>query len=84
VTARTQVEFSQIGNLKPGDAFSVRYDPTDHDNWELGEKIDSAGAGSAGESLESASAGAIAAAVQATGDTGHANRRPPCWRAASE
>ncbi len=70
VTARTQVEFSQIGNLKPGDAFSVRYDPNDHDNWELGEKINSAGANGAGESPESASAGAIAAAVHATGDTG--------------
>ncbi len=70
VTARTQVEFSQIGNLKPGDAFSVRYDPEDHDNWELGEKISSAVADRADESLDSASAGEIAAAVQATGDTG--------------
>jgi hypothetical protein len=42
VTARTQVEFSQIGNLKPGDVFSVRYDPEDHGNWELGNKISSA------------------------------------------
>jgi hypothetical protein len=70
VTARTQVEFSQIGNLKPGDAFSVRYDPEDHGNWELGEKISSAAAGGAEEGLEGASAGDIAAAVQATGDTG--------------
>jgi len=70
VTARAQVEFSQIGNLKPGDAFSVRYDPEDHDNWELGGKLSSAVAGRAEESPDSASAGEIAAAVQATGDTG--------------
>jgi hypothetical protein len=43
VTARTQVPFSQVGSLKPGDAFAVRYDPEDHDNWELGDKISSAG-----------------------------------------
>ena len=67
VTARTQVEFSQIGNLKPGDVFSVRYDPEDHGNWELGDKIGSA---APEQSLDSASAGEIAAAVQATGDTG--------------
>jgi hypothetical protein len=67
VTARTQVEFSQIGNLKPGDVFSVRYDPEDHGNWELGDKISSA---APEQSLDSASAGEIAAAVQATGDTG--------------
>ena len=70
VTARTQVEFSQIGKLTPGDTFSVRYDPDDHGNWELGEKVGSAGADGAEESLESASAGTIAAAVQATGETG--------------
>ena len=70
VMARTQVQFSQIGNLKPGDVFSVRYDPEDHDNWELGDKISSAAADGAGQSLDNASAGEIAAAVQATGDTG--------------
>src|SRR5260370_6732170 len=53
VTARTQVEFSQIGNLKPGDVFSVRYDPEDHGNWELGDKISSA---APEQSLDSASA----------------------------
>jgi hypothetical protein len=68
VTARTQVEFSQIGKLEPGDVFSVRYDPEDHDNWELGEKVRSA-AGS-DETLESASAGEIASAVQAGVETG--------------
>jgi len=70
VTVRTQIEFSVIGNLKPGDAFSVRYDPQDHNNFELGDKISSAGPDGAEQSLDSASAGDIAAAVQATGDTG--------------
>ncbi len=67
VTARTQVPFSQVGKLSPGDVFSVRYDPGDHGNWELGEKAASAAAGGAEQSLEAASAGEIAAAVQATG-----------------
>lgn len=71
VTARTQVEFSQIGKLAPGDVFSMRYDPEDHGNWELGEKISSAAADGAEGSLDSASAGDIAAAVQAAGGTGH-------------
>jgi len=70
VTVRTQIDFSVIGNLKPGDAFSVRYDPQDHNNFELGEKISSAGPDGAEQSLDSASAGDIATAVQATGDTG--------------
>jgi hypothetical protein len=70
VTVRTQIEFSVIGNLKPGDAFSVRYDPEDHNNLELGDKIGSAAPGGTEQSLEDASAGQIAAAVQATGDTG--------------
>jgi hypothetical protein len=70
VTARTQVEFFQIGNLKPVDVFSVRYDPEDHGNWELGGKIGSAAPDGAEQSLDSASAGEIAAAVQATGDAG--------------
>ena len=69
VTARTQVEFSQIGKLAPGDVFSVRYDPEDHGNWELGEKVSSAAGGGEG-GLDSASAGEIAAAVQATGNGG--------------
>ena len=71
VTVRTQVEFSQVGKLASGDVFSVLYDPGDHDNLELGEKIKSAVADGSGEkSLEDASAGEIAAAVQATGNTG--------------
>ena len=70
VTARTQVDFSQIGNLKPGDMFSFRYDPEDHDNWALGDKISSATADGAEVNLDSASAEAIAGAVQATGNTG--------------
>jgi hypothetical protein len=68
VVARAQVQFSEVGKLAPGDLYSVRYDPEDHDNWELGDKISSA-AGSE-ESLDSASAGQIAAAVQAGGETG--------------
>jgi hypothetical protein len=71
VVARTQVAFSQIGSLRPGDVFSVRYDPGDHGNWELGQKIGSAEAGGAEQTLDSASAGEIAAAVQAGGQAGH-------------
>jgi hypothetical protein len=71
VVARTQVPFSQIGNLRPGDVFSVRYDPEDHRNWELGQKISSAPAAQdAEQSLDNASAGQIAAAVQAGGEAG--------------
>lgn len=72
VTTRGQVEFSVIGKLQPGDAITVRYDPEDHENFEVvGDwELNGAGAGGAAESLESASAGDIAAAVQATGDTG--------------
>jgi|SRR5579863_2661913 len=70
VRARRQVPFSEIGNLRPGDVFAVRYDPQDHDNWELDGKISSAADAGAGGSLDDSSAGQIAAAVQATGDTG--------------
>jgi hypothetical protein len=69
IATRGQVQFSVIGKLQPGDTITVRYDPEDHGNfevvgdWELSS-------GGAEESLESASAGDIAAAVQATGDTG--------------
>ena len=70
VTVRTQVEFSQIGHLQPGDTFAVRYDPEDHGNFELGEKTGSAEGGGGAQSLDSASAGEIAAAVQATGNSG--------------
>jgi hypothetical protein len=70
VTARTQVEFSQVGKLQPGDIFALRYDPNDHGNFELEGKVSSAGSDGTEERLESASAGEIAEAVQATGDTG--------------
>jgi hypothetical protein len=72
VTTRGQVQFSIIGKLQPGDTIAVRYDPDDHENFEVvGDwELSSAGANGAEESLESASAGDIAAAVQATGDTG--------------
>ena len=72
VTTRGQVEFSVIGKLQPGATIAVRYDPEDHENFEVvGDwDLSSAGAGAAGEGLQSASAGDIAAAVQSTGDTG--------------
>ena len=70
VSARTQVQFSQIGSLRPGDVFAVRYDPQDHTNWELNGKISGAADARAGGSLDDSSAGEIASAVQATGDTG--------------
>jgi hypothetical protein len=69
VTARTQVPFSQVGKLAAGDIFSLRYDPTDHDNWELGDKISSPGGDGAQGSLDDVSAGQIAAAMEATGTT---------------
>jgi hypothetical protein len=72
VTTRGQVEFSVIGKLKPGDTIAVRYDPEDHGNFEVvGEwEFSSEGADGAEASLDGASAGDIAAAVQATGETG--------------
>jgi hypothetical protein len=72
VTTRGQVQFSVIGKLQPGDTITVRYDPEDHENFEVvGDwELSSGGAGGAEASLDSASAGDIAAAVQATGETG--------------
>jgi hypothetical protein len=72
VTVREQIEFSVIGKLQPGDTITVRYDPEDHANLELvGDwALSSGGPGGAEASLDGASAGDIAAAVQATGDTG--------------
>jgi hypothetical protein len=68
-TVRTQVEFSVLGKLQPGDPVTVRYDPEDHANFELvGTFSTASGGGEA--SLDSASAGEIAAEVQATGETG--------------
>ncbi len=84
-TTRRQVEFSVIGKLQPGKTITVRYDPEDHENFEVvGEWVlNSGGAGGAEASLDNASAGDIAAAIQATGDTGRRSQRPPFWRAAS-
>ncbi len=50
----------------------MRYDPEDHDNFEVvGDwELSSGGVGGGEASLDSASAGDIAAAVQATGETG--------------
>lgn len=71
VTTRGQVQFSVIGKLQPGDTITVRYDPEDHENFEVVGEWEFGSRGSAGEArLDSASAGEIAAAVQATGDTG--------------
>ena len=72
LTTRGQVQFSVIGKLQPGDTIGVRYDPEDHQNFEVvGDwELSSAGDGGAEASLEGASAGDIAAAVQATGETG--------------
>ncbi len=72
ITTRGQVQFSVIGKLQPGDTITVRYDPEDHDNFEVtGDwQLGGGGASGAEPSLDSASAGEIAAAVQATGDTG--------------
>lgn len=72
VTTRGQVQFSVIGKLQTGDTITVRYDPDDHQNFEVvGEwEFTTGGAGGGEASLDSASAGDIAAAVQATGDTG--------------
>ena len=72
VTTRGQVQFSVIGKLRPGDTISVRYDPEDHENFDVvGEwEFSSGGAGDGDAGLDSASAGDIGAAVQATGETG--------------
>jgi hypothetical protein len=72
VTTRGQVQFSVIGKLQPGDTIAVRYDPEDHENFEVvGEwELSSGGAGGGDASLDGASAGDIAAAVQATNETG--------------
>jgi hypothetical protein len=72
VTTRGQVQFSVIRKLQPGDTITVRYDPDDHKNFEVVGDWELSGGGAAGAeaSLDDASAGDIAAAVQATGETG--------------
>jgi hypothetical protein len=72
VTTRAQVQFSVIGKLQAGDTITVRYDPEDHGNFEVvGEWLFTSGGAAGPEaSLDSASAGDIAAAAQATGETG--------------
>lgn len=72
VTTRGQVQFSVIGKLQPGDTITVRYDPEDHENYEVVGEWEFSGARAAGgeANVDSASAGDIAAAVQATGETG--------------
>jgi hypothetical protein len=72
VTTRGQVQFSVIAKLQPGDTITVRYDPEDHQNFEVtGEWELSSGAADSGQaSPDSASAGDIAAAIEATGERG--------------
>jgi hypothetical protein len=72
VTTRGQVQFSVVGKLQPGDTITVRYDPEDHENFEVvGDwELHGAGAGGTGGSVESFSTGDIAGAVQAKGETG--------------
>jgi hypothetical protein len=68
VKTRGQVQFSEVAKLQPGDTITVRYDPEDHPNFDVtGEWQHSTGGD---RSLDGASAADIAAAVQATGETG--------------
>jgi len=72
VTTRGQVQFSVVGKLAPGDTITVRYDPEDHENFDVVGEWEFSGGGASGAeaSLHSASAGDIAAAARATGETG--------------
>jgi hypothetical protein len=63
----TKKTVSRVAIPRSGDTFAVRYDPDDHENFELVGAISSGDAGGAQESLDSASASDIASAVQATG-----------------
>jgi hypothetical protein len=66
----TKKTVSRVAIPRAGDMFAVRYDPEDHDNFELTGALGSTASGGGQETLESASAGDIAAAVQATGAAG--------------
>lgn len=57
---------SRVAIPRAGDAFVVRYDPDDHDNFALAgaaESVDPAGAAAGNQFLDAASAGQIAAAA---------------------
>ena len=62
-----KVTVSRVSIPRPGDALAVRYDPSDHDNFEIGAA--SAGAAAPGDAenpfLDTANAGQIAAAAAA-------------------
>jgi hypothetical protein len=64
---QTKKTVSRVTIPRAGDAFMVRYDPEDHDNFELLGAVSSGDAGGSQVSLDSASASDISAAVQATG-----------------
>jgi hypothetical protein len=67
---QTKKTVSRVTIPRPGDMFMVRYDPDDHDNFELVAAVASGEAGGGQVSLDSASASDISAAVQATGGGG--------------
>jgi hypothetical protein len=56
---------SRVAIPRAGDAFLVRYDPDDHDNWELTAATQGSDDVGGGQFLEDASAGQIAAAATA-------------------
>lgn len=66
----TKKTVSRVAIPRAGEMFAVRYDPDDHDNFELVGALGNGASGGAQETLESASAGDIAAAVQAAGSAG--------------
>jgi hypothetical protein len=60
-----KVTVSRVAIPRAGDAFVVRYDPDDHDNFDIVGSAQAADAGDGGEFLNDASAGQIAAAATA-------------------
>ncbi len=62
-----KVTVSRVSIPRPGDALAVRYDPSDHDNFEIGAASAGAAAPAGAENpfLDTANAGQIAAAAAA-------------------
>ncbi len=62
-----KVTVSRVAIPRAGDVFMVRYDPDDHDNWEItgAAQATDAGNGASNQFLEDASASQIAAAATA-------------------
>jgi len=56
---------SRVAVPRAGDAFVVRYDPDDHDNWDIAGAAQAADTADGGQFLQDASAGQIAAAATA-------------------